>query len=349
MAGVDANEIAEMLAARAEAVCRAYLPKGRKEGNYWMIGDATGVPGKSTYIRLQGPLAGKGAAGKWTDAASGDHGNLLDIIRLSRGFRDFREVLAEARRFLSLPDPQVIAAPRAGHRAKEPNEDAKAAASRIFTASRALANSPAEIYLAHRGIVLQPDFDALRFHPRCYAPGSDGSGLHTFPALVAAVTDLCADLTGVSRTFLARNGLSKAPIDTPRRAKGDILGNGIRFGTVDTVMAAGEGIETTLSLRAALPALPLVAATSSSHLSGLLFPPTLRTLLVIRDNDHAGDAATDALFARGHAAGLEVILVEPELDDLNSDLVKLGRDRLTERLVQQLPRMLFEQFTTATA
>ena len=109
-------------------------------------------------------------------------------------------------------------------------------------------------------------------------------------------------------------------------------------------MAAGEGIETTLSIRTGMPSLPLVAATSSNHLSGFVFPANLRTLLVIRDNDHAGDAATDALFARGQAAGIEVFLIEPELDDLNSDLMRLGRDRLIHRLRQQLPQPLVERF-----
>lgn len=82
-----------------------------------------------------------------------------------------------------------------------------------------------------------------------------------WPALIAAVTDLADDLTGVSRGYLTRDGLGKAPVDPPRRAKGDILGNGIRFGVTDDVQAAGEGLETTTSLRAVLPAMPLVAAT----------------------------------------------------------------------------------------
>jgi len=63
----DANDVAEQLADRAEAVCRKYLPKGFKSGNYWMIGDATGVPGKSMHVRLHGPRAGRGAAGKWSE------------------------------------------------------------------------------------------------------------------------------------------------------------------------------------------------------------------------------------------------------------------------------------------
>ncbi len=341
----DASEVAEKLADRAEAVCRTYLPKGRKNGNYWMIGDATGAPGKSMHVRLRGPLAGKGAAGKWSDEATGDHGNLLDVIRHSQGLTEFRDVIAEACRFLALPEPAK--APIVQSRPKRPTSDGREFASRLFTSSRGLAGSLAEVHLRNRGIDLQPDFEALRFHPRCFH-GTDEAGQPVYwPAMVAAVTDDDLSLTGISRTYLARDGLTKAPVDPQRRAKGDILGNGIRFGVADDVMAAGEGIETTLSLRAAMPSLPVIAATSSNHLSALVLPASLRTLLVIRDNDHAGDAATDAIFARGEAAGIEVVLIEPELDDLNSDLTKLGKGRLIRRVREQIPQALIERFMAA--
>lgn len=343
----DADEVAEKLADRAEAVCRAYLPKGRKDGNYWMIGDATGAPGRSTYVRLRGPLSGKGAAGKWTDAATGEFGNLLDIIQRSQGLSEFPDVMAEACRFLSLPNPIVV--PSVQPRTLARSTGGREFAGRLFTSSRALVGSIGETHLRNRGIEIQPDFGALRFHPRCFH-GTNEDGKSVFwPALVAAVSDLGGDLTGISRTYLARNGLAKAPVEPQRRAKGDILGNGIRFGMANDIMAAGEGIETTLSLRAAMPALPMVAATSSNHLSALIFPSTLRTLLVIRDNDHAGDRATDALFARGQAAGIDVVLIEPELDDLNSDLIKFGRGRLIHRVREQLPAVLIERFMTAAA
>lgn len=343
---LDANAVAERLADRALAVCRTYLPKGRQEGNYWMIGDAFGAPGRSLYVRLRGPLSGKGAAGKWTDAATGDHGNLLDIIRLSQGLTEFRDVLKEAARFLSLPDPEPWEANTRTAKVRD-SDRAREWSGRLFASSQGVAGTLGETYLRSRGIALQPDFDALRFHPRCFH-GSDDAGKPVYwPGLVAAVSDLDLCLTGVSRTYLDRDGLGKAPVEPQRRAKGNILGHGIRFGHTEDVMAAGEGIETTLSLRAGLPAIPLVAATSSYHLSAVLFPPTLRTLLVIRDNDHAGDGATDALFARGRAAGIAVILVAPELDDLNSDLVKLGQARLVHRLRMQLPQALVDRFLVA--
>jgi hypothetical protein len=80
--------------------------------------------------------------------------------------------------------------------------------------------------------------------------------------LIAAVTDLSGTITGAHRTWLDPCGRDKAPVDSPRRAMGDLLGNGVRFGIAHDVMAAGEGIETVLSLRGALPTVPMVAALS---------------------------------------------------------------------------------------
>jgi hypothetical protein len=63
----DASELAHRLAREAEAVCRHYLSNGRREGRYWLVGDARNTPGRSMFVRLKGPDSGKGAAGKWTD------------------------------------------------------------------------------------------------------------------------------------------------------------------------------------------------------------------------------------------------------------------------------------------
>jgi len=84
----DASELASRLAQRAEAVCRRYLSNGRRQGRYWLVGDARNAPGRSMFVRLKGSDSGKGAAGKWTDAATGEHGDLLDVIRESLGLVD---------------------------------------------------------------------------------------------------------------------------------------------------------------------------------------------------------------------------------------------------------------------
>ena len=99
----DASELAHRLARDAEAVCRRYLSNGRRQGRYWMVGDVRNTPGRSMFVRLSGPDSGPDAAGHWTDAATTEYGDLLDVIRESCGFIDFRDVADEARRFLSLP------------------------------------------------------------------------------------------------------------------------------------------------------------------------------------------------------------------------------------------------------
>ncbi len=63
----QAAELAHRLARIAETVCRYYLSNGHREGRYWIVGNVSNTPGRSLYVRLYGPLYGKGAAGKWTD------------------------------------------------------------------------------------------------------------------------------------------------------------------------------------------------------------------------------------------------------------------------------------------
>ena len=117
---------------------------------------------------------------------------------------------------------------------------------------------------------------------------------------------------------------------------GDLLGNAVRFGVPEDVMAAGEGIETVLSLRCVLPAMPMVAALSAAHLSAILFPLRLRRLYIISDNDAAGDGAAASLIDRAKALGIEAIALSPTLEDFNEDLRTLGVDALRTAIGAQL-------------
>ena len=252
----DASELAHRLAREAEAVCRHYLSNGRREGRYWLVGDVRNTPGRSMFVRLKGPESGRGAAGKWTDAATGEHGDLLDVIRESCGLLDFHDVADEARRFLSLPRSDPEPSPKTARMPAQTGSPE--AARRLFAMSQPIARTLAEAYLRNRGITPLHEAGSLRFHPRCYYRPDDNSPTETWPAMIARVTDLDGRITGAHRTWLDPDGfdairLGKAPIDTPRRAMGDLLGNAVRFGVANDVLAAGEGIETMLSLRCVLP------------------------------------------------------------------------------------------------
>ena len=143
-------------------------------------------------------------------------------------------------------------------------------------------------------------------------------------------------MTGVHRTWLDPSGRSKAPVAAPRRAMGQLNGNGVRFGTVDDTMIAGEGLETMLSLRIVLPDLPMVAALSTNHLAALILPARLRRLYIARDDDAAGCRATAALSARAHDAGIETLTLAPALGDFNDDLRQFGLAALADGVRGQL-------------
>nr|WP_246395822.1 toprim domain-containing protein [Gluconacetobacter tumulisoli] len=330
----DAGDLSRCLAQQAEAVCRHYLSNGRRHGNYWQVGDARNALGRSLFVRLHGPESGKGAAGKWTDAASGEHGDLLDIIREVLGLVDFRDVADEARAFLALPRPEPM--PRQDRRDVESAPSGSTgAARRLFHMARPLSGTIVEAYLRKRGITALHEADALRCHPACYYRPEDGGPMETWPAMIAAVTDAEGHLTGVHRTWLAPDG-DKAPVAFPRRAMGALLGHGVRFGVAGEIMAVGEGIETVLALRSALPIMAMVACLSSAHLSAFLFPSTLRRLYIARDRDPAGDHASMTLHQRADQAGIEALTLNPRLGDFNDDLQAFGRDALRTTLRAQL-------------
>ena len=119
---------------------------------------------------------------------------------------------------------------------------------------------------------------------------------------------------------------------------GDLLGHAVRFGVPGSVMAAGEGIETTLSLRCALPDMAMAAALSAAHLGAIRFPRALRRLYIIRDNDPAGDGACDSLIERATDAGIEALVLSPEMEDFNEDLRHFGLDALRAEIARQLIR-----------
>ncbi len=326
----QAADLAHRLARDAEAVCRHYLSNGRREGHYWLVGNVRNTPGRSLFVRLKGPDCGKGAAGKWTDGATGEHGDLLDLIALNRGLDQLRDALDEARAFLRLP--RAAAEHDHGSSPKSAPSGSPRAARRLLAMSQPITGTIAETYLRRRGITALHATDSLRFHPRCYYRPDPDSPTETWPALVAAVTDLDGRITGAHRTWLDPLTAGKAPIDTPRRAMGHLLGHGVRFGRANDTMAAGEGIETMLSLRMVLPLMPMIAALSANHLAGVLLAPALRRLYIARDADPAGDTAVERLTGRAHQAGIDAITLSPTLADFNEDLRRLGIEHLRAAL-----------------
>lgn len=341
-----AAELAEQLSRRADAVCRRYLSNGRRAGRYWVVGDVANNQGRSLYVRLTGPSSGRGAAGKWRDAATDEHGDMLDLIRLNLGLGTLRDALDEARSFLSLPAPQPRSEPQK-RRTNAKTGSTSEIARRLFDEARPIMGTPGEAYLRARGITCGfDDLWSLRFHPDCYYRESPDHDPERWPALLAAITDVSGTITAVQRTWLDREAPAKAPVADPRRSLGVQLGGGVRLGFVGDVLAVGEGLETMLSLRSALPRLPMLAGLSASHLSALELPSRVRRVYIARDNDPEGWAAEARLRSRLAGGAVEVRSLRPAYGDLNVDLMRMSQDVFRRRLVGQLAAEDRKRFAT---
>ena len=339
----DIREISAALGDRAEELCRRYLPEGRREGSWWLVGDIDGTPGRSLILRLAGP--GSERPGWWTDTATGERGDLLDLIRHHHG-GDMACALKEARRLLAL-DPAPLPCPAAscGHASSGPLSPSgrSVAARRLWALCEPLAGSAAEAYLAARGIdrqALGGTAKSLRAHLGLWHRDS-GERL-TLPGLVAAVRDDAGHIVGVHKTFLDPNQPAKAPVESPRQSRGAVHGIGVRLGkpAPGGDLLVGEGIETVLSLRMAFPHLPAVAALSAGSLAALNLPWTPARLLIAADRDRsrAGLRCARTLMQRVREDGITAVMLIPKGGDFNDDLLTFGPPALAARVQNQLRR-----------
>jgi hypothetical protein len=191
---------------------------------------------------------------------------------------------------------------------REPDrEDAKrtAMALAIWQSTTPAPGTTVAAYLASRGIHL-PASDALRFHTGLRHP----SGAF-WPAMVALVTNgTDGGPVAVHRTFLARDGRGKAPVDPQKMMLGPCWGGAVRLAVPGDVLMVGEGIETCLAAIQA-SGQPAWAALSTSGLRALDLPKDVRDVIVLADGDEAGEAAARDCALRWKRQGRRVRIARP--------------------------------------
>lgn len=332
----DIRALSQELAARAESFCRHFFPDGRKQGSYWQMADISGSPGQSLVVRL-GDLDGR-RAGNWTDYASDDYGDLIDLLHAHKGHSKLRDTLRLCRAFLgqtSMDDHETEPANRSASPAIEANNRI-VRARRLFDIGRPIEQTLASAYLTGRGI--KRFGPALHFHPSVYIwPGEPGP-VEQHPALLAKITDNRGNLTGVARTFLDPKTKKVAQFEKPKRILGQLYGNAVRIpaGRNQKELIVGEGLENVLSVGTAIRELDLAACLTANHLGLFDVPESLSCLWIARDNDDAGNATALRLRAKAEAKGIWCGDLKPELEDFNQDLMTLGLPRLVRNLRQQL-------------
>jgi len=114
----------------------------------------------------------------------------------------------------------------------------------------------------------------------------------------------------VHRTFLARDGDGKAPVDPQKMMLGPCRSGAVRLADPGDVLMVGEGIETCLAAMQAT-GYPAWAALSTSGLRTLDVPAHISEIVVLADGDQAGEAAARDCAARWKREGRRVRIARP--------------------------------------
>ncbi len=191
----------------------------------------------------------------------------------------------------------------------------------IWDEARDPCGTLAEVYLRGRGLDLYGDVAGavLRFHPAC--PWRDEERQQTIrvPALIACMRAIDGDaITGVHRTRLSSEGCK-----LDRRMLGIVAGAAIKLdadGDVTYGLHVGEGAETVLAAQQ-LGFRPAWALGSAGAIATFPVLHGVECLTLLAENDPTNARAVDTCARRWHAAGREVIVIEPRIgSDMNDAL-----------------------------
>jgi len=179
------------------------------------------------------------------------------------------------------------------------------AALAIWQATMSADGTLVETYLGSRSLH-RPPTPTLRFHIGLKHPSGG-----IWPAMIALVAR-GSDGTPIAilRTFLARDGGGKAPVDPQKMMLGPCRGGAVRLAEPGDVLMVGEGIETCLAAMQAIGH-PAWAALSTSGLRTLDFPKDVRDVIVLADGDAAGEAAARDCAWRWKREGRRVRIARP--------------------------------------
>lgn len=217
-------------------------------------------------------------------------------------------------------DPLIQRQPSRADSAPPSRDDGKRTetALSIWQAATPAGGTLVQTYLVSRGLNLTPP-PTLRFHGGLKHPSGD-----IWPAMVALVTRGTDDTPmAIHRTFLARDGMGKAPVVLQQMMLGPCRGGAVRLGAIADVLMVGEGIETCLAAMQATGR-PAWAALSTSGLRALDLPPEARAVIILADGDDPGEAAAREAALRWKREGRSVRIARPPRGTDFNDLL-LGR------------------------
>ena len=238
----------------------------------------------------------------------GESGDVIDFVRKAHGVG-----LREAADMLTGGNLPVVAVPAPPER---PERDTQAEALAIWRNASSIRDTPAQTYLAGRGITTRLP-ESLRFARLKY-----GARGREYPCLVALVASVDNKATGIQRTYLTEHG-RKADVPKVKLSLGNVLGGAIRLAPAAAVLTVCEGLEDGLSLQQETGMACWVAA-GASMLPGMRLPVGCNDVIIGADTDETGEREAQKAATAFTEQGRRVRIIRP-LDgckDFNEELQK---------------------------
>lgn len=326
-ARIGARELRGMLQARSYEVIGKLFPQYRITAPVFTPRNPTrhdDRPG-SFVIWTTGPAAG--GFSEYSPAGPPAKGDIIDLIAyVHRSDRSF--AVQWAKDFLGIQQmtESELAARKASAKAvaqavtaseSEAQARKRQAAFKLFLgAERTVLDTVAEVYLAvARGIpfrAIANREEDLRYAPRLgWWKGDKWEGNRftapgpKFPAMVAAFRNELGEIVAAHCTFLRSDGSGKADVPNPKLIKGRYRGAVIRLtrgpsdltpeearehGVLEPLIVA-EGIETALSVAAAVPEARVWAAGAFHNIQNVpVWHPCVDAVTIAADNDGSAEA-----------------------------------------------------------
>lgn len=321
--GPSFAEIKALLQASIESLARTLAPAGHRNGKWWVACNPTRDDVKPSF-----GIGLTGVPGAWVDFATGDKGDVFDLIAYVNGLppmkADVKPTLDWARSFLGINGaaPAVVASriktakadaeKRAREAAERSVKNARRAKAFYLDAKKAQFDlTPAALYLAGRGL----DVRQLSRMPGClgYLPEMWHSETNTkWPVMIAGFSNDAGETIAVHRTYLRPDGSGKAPVSPQRKIWPSYEGAAIRLwrgesglsieaaakqGLRETLVLV-EGVEDGLSVALSDPQYRVWCAGSLSNIANIRIPECVDEVIVCADNDW-GKKQAQALLNRG--------------------------------------------------
>lgn len=308
-----APAVARRLVSLVDEIVRGELPGALKQHGYWHAGSTAGEKGSSLFVGARGDKAGR-----WKDGATGDFGDLIDLIAKARGIslsEAYEAACVEYLGFASQRDARKPAVPQPTFPSAVDDgaDQAKRVgfARRIWRGAGTIQGTSAATYLTGRRIkcALPP---CLRFHSQC--PRGRAEYL---PAIVALLVDIeTNEGCGIHRTYLRAGGLGKVSHGAAKMMLGRSAGACIKLTRDDEVtqgLGICEGIETGLTL-VSIGCGPVWAIGSAGGIRTFPVLGGIEALTIFADHDRSGAGvdAAEACARRWSHAGKEVRIVYPK-------------------------------------